>query len=135
LPKATIKESKDLVLTINIQSNTNEKILIPKYIGVGYVQDSSGFICFQLQKREAQGYENVKPLGIFDDLVIVNPLDTLHRNEQREFKHNIISLCIPCKGSYRIRVLCFFSAYNNMKDVYSDWLYFDCEKAVYPSAG
>jgi hypothetical protein len=133
LPKTTITASQDLLLTIIIKSNTNKKIAIPKYISIGYIQDSSGFISYQLQKMEGNTYKNVKPYGGgFDNFGPLDKTDTLQSGEQREMRDNINSITVPYKGKYRIRVLCFFSAYNEMKDVYSDWLYFNCEKPIYP---
>src|SRR5689334_11036595 len=101
LPKTTIKESKDLLLSIVIKSN--KKVLIPKYISTGYIQDSSGFICYQLQKREGQTYKDVKPSGGHDDFAPPDKTDTLQKGELKEIKDNINIMCIPCKGKYRIR--------------------------------
>lgn len=132
LPKTTITTSKDLLLTISIKSSTNKKIVIPKYISVGYIQDSSGFISYQLQKLEGQTYKNVKSYGALDNFDLFDKTDTLHSGEQKDITDNIGLITIPYKGKYRLRVVCFFSAYNEMKDVYSDWLYFNCEKPIYP---
>jgi hypothetical protein len=132
LPKITITASKDLLLTISIKSNTNKKIVIQKYISVGKIQDSSGFISLQLQKMEGQTYKDVKPHGDGDYFAPYDKTDTLQSGEQRDITDNISLITIPYKGKYRIRAVCFFSVYNEMKDVYSDWLYFNCEKPIYP---
>lgn len=84
---------------------------------------------------EGKTYKTVKSLGTFDNFAPLELMDTLRRNETREVTQNIVLFSVPYKGKYRIRVLCFFSAYNKMKNVYSNWYYFESEKAVYPSAG
>jgi hypothetical protein len=132
LPKKTASYAEDLLLGIKIKSNTNNKIIVPKYLSIGYIYDSSGFICIQLQKKTGNTYENVMPHGTMDNLLPDDVFDTLSINDSREISMNISGFSVPCYGSYRIRVLCFFSAYNYMPDVYSDWLYYNCRDKVYP---
>lgn len=66
--------------------------------------------------------ENLLPDDVFDTLSI---------NDSKETGMNISNFSVPCYGNYRVRVLCFFSALNDMPDVYSDWLYYTCRNKVY----
>jgi hypothetical protein len=131
LPQKTASYIEDLVLSIKVKSKTNKKIIVPKYISVGFMYDSSGFICIQVQKKTGNTYEDLKPRRHMESLLPDDVFDTLSINDSTETGVNISGFSVPCYGSYRVRVLCFFSAYNEMPDVYSDWLYYSCRDKVY----
>jgi hypothetical protein len=93
----------------------------------GYKQGNTltGFNNTQLQKKEKDGYIDVRQNGAIDYFE-EEKLDTIPCTD---LKCEGFLVIVAEEGDYRIRVISALSAYNpGIKDPDSDWAYFRCVK-------
>jgi len=73
-----------------------------------------------IQKKEISHIDNLPTLS----------MDTVFYNQDRQLSLPHYILYHYSQGEYRIRVLCRFSMFNKLKDRYSNWTYFACNKDI-----
>jgi len=124
-----VKVWEDLSVSLEITSLYNKNIFIPKKVSWGHIQDSSGFVCYQLQKKQGDEFKDCEPSGILDNLFLNEEVDTLGTNKPKTLRSHLLGYNMPA-GTYRLRVICFMSLLNDIGNVYSNWFYFKCDKEV-----
>ena len=125
------KTIEDLVLEVRIKSNSNN-VVIPKHISYGFIQDTTGLLSLQLQKRKNGIYVNVNRHGVIDDIPYEQILDTLQISDIRTDEFSFGGVYHIFKGEYRIRLLGNFIIKNHWKEIYSNWFYFYANKEIFP---
>jgi hypothetical protein len=129
MPKNQILDGKDLMINVKITSHQKKILQITKEEELGYVLQHSGFIAIQVQMKVGQEYHDIPEAAHIDNYPDVK-LDTLYTNHVKRYDIPINMLYHYVKGGYRIKVLARLSELNPVKDIYSDWVYFNCQRAV-----
>lgn len=131
MPKSEINFFGELSLTLRIMSGQERALEIPKGALWGYYSEGPSFFSIQTQKKIDGKYKNIKGNTRFDYPAEVD-IDTLRKNDVREFKYQINRLYSYNRGLYRVRVLCHFSTINPVGDKFSNWTCFYCNRAIRP---
>ena len=122
----------DLELSVRIKSKWKRPIAVPGSATWGILKFSDlNFLVVEVQKKVSGGFKDVSIFTKLDN--IPDPsVDSLEKGDSITAKgFSLAEAFIPNKGSYRARVLCRFSMFNpGMKDLFSNWVYFRCEKDV-----
>ncbi len=124
-----VKIWEDLSVSLEITSLYSKNIFIPKNVSWGHIQDSSGFVCYQLQKKEGDEFKDCEPSGILDNLFLSEEMDTLSTNKPKTLRSHLLGYKMLA-GTYRLRVICFMSLINDINNGCSNWFYFKCDKEV-----
>jgi len=128
-----VSKFEDLALALEIQSRSKSPVLMPKYLDWGVLNDSmgTGYISIQVQKKEKDGYKNIRLYGNIDNLPSEGRTDTLAFDHIKKDEFSLGGSFKSEKGEYRVRVLCFASKNNkDLNDVYSNWVDFRCLKDI-----
>ena len=133
LRKKQMEEYKDLKFQVKLKSVSDKVIYIPHHISMGFIQDSMAFMQLHLQIKSGNAYIDVEPKGFIDNLSVNKKVDTLSNGREIIYEDYFGAAFRFKKGYYRLRVLCAVSYLNHIKDVYSNWVYFNCKKEIYPS--
>jgi hypothetical protein len=124
-----VKVWDDLSVSLEITSLYSKNIFIPKKVSWGHIQDSLGFVCYQLQKKEGNEFKDYKPIRFLDNLSLSDEMDTLGTNKPKTLRSHLLGYKMLA-GTYRLRVICFMSLLNDIGNGYSNWFYFKCDKEV-----
>ena len=122
----------ELSLTLRIMSGQQRVLEMPKGALWGYYPEGPSFFSIQTQRKTHGEDKDLKGNTRFDYPAMVD-IDTLQKNDVREFKYQINRLYSYDKGFYRVRVLCHFSMLNPIGDKYSNWIYFHCTHEIRPN--
>jgi hypothetical protein len=124
-----ISHMKDLNISLAIKSYRHQYFLLPDDESWGFLNSIESFYLIQVQKKSGDKYLDMSPEGHIDNVPTLS-MDTVFYNQDRK-------LGLPChiiyhysQGKYRIRVLCRFSMFNKLKDRYSNWTYFACNREI-----
>jgi hypothetical protein len=132
IANTNVNNEFDLILSARIISNWQKPIAIPSNFSWGILRYSNGsFLLVEIQKKVGGVFKEVS----YDEKIDYFPDDSVDSLQNGDSittnTFSIASLFRSNKGSYRTRVLCKFSNLNSgMKDIYSNWVYFRCEKEV-----
>ena len=129
MAKTKIADKKDLSVNLKIKSYQKGDLFLPKEEVWGYLRQHSGFFSIQVQRKSSKKYMDI-PEGAHIDNYPIDEMDTLHLGDERSYKFPIQMLYHYLKAEYRVRVLVNFSIKNKVKDKYSKWVYFECEKEM-----
>jgi hypothetical protein len=129
LPKAKIESEKDLTLTLTVKSTQSRLLEIPKEGLWSYINRGPAFFFIELQRKTKGKYVDVEGHASMDNVPEAT-IDTIYRNDTRNFPTSIDLLYHYVKGQYRVRVLAAFSSLNKLPDIYSDWFYLECENEI-----
>lgn len=129
LPKAAVESENDLILTLMVRTTRSTPLEIPKQGLWSYVNSGPGFFFIEVQRKRNGKFVDVPGNARIDNVPIAD-IDTLKGNEMRKFITSMRLLFHYTKGQYRVRVLGAFSTLNNSHDIYSNWVYFNCEHEI-----
>lgn len=130
IPKWKAIDAKDLIMEIQLRSHKTEPLIFAKDPPAGFFVRKNGALRVQLQSQSGDKYVDFPVHGSID--FFPAPLDTIKNGEARMYKLSISRMYpqLP-KGAHRVRVLIDLSSLNpQVKDKYSKWIYFICEKDI-----
>jgi len=129
IQKKEISHMEDMNISLGIKSYRRQYFLLPDNESWGFLNSIEGFYLIQVQKKSGDKYLDMSPYGHIDNLPTLS-MDTVFYNQDRQLSLPHYILYHYSQGEYRIRVLCRFSMFNKLKDRYSNWTYFACNKDI-----
>lgn len=124
-----ISRRDDLKISLIINSFRHQSLLLPDADSWGLMSSHDAFYLIQIQRKAGDKFVDLDIPGHLD-LVPNLTMDTLKYNQERKLNFAIYILTHYTKGDYRMRVLCRFSALNDLQDKYSNWIYFTCKNDI-----
>jgi hypothetical protein len=122
IQKDTVARLEDMKITLVLQSERHECFLLPDQESWGFPHSIEGFYWIEMQEKLGDHYVDIDFQGHIDNIPTLS-MDTVCYHHHRELPYPVYTLFPFSPGEYRIRVLCRFSMYNNLKDKYTDWVY------------
>jgi hypothetical protein len=126
-----IMQPGDLKMTLTIRSFMKQTVYVPAVDLWGLPSSVDGFYIIEIQKRLGKNYGDLHIRGAIDNMPSFNT-DRLHFGDKKELAFPINTLSQFTKGEYRVRVQCKFSALNKLRNRYSNWAYFTCNRDIPP---
>jgi hypothetical protein len=124
--KSQIKNWDDLKVQATVTSLTDSGIIVPKVLWTSSIDYPVGDFCYEVEFKTDTGYQKVKFTTNVDHF---GTQDVLRRLGKRENIVNNDNLCsyytFDRKGHYRARVVYHASKFNDVEDVYSNWIVFE----------
>ncbi|THU39512.1 hypothetical protein FAM09_13490 [Niastella caeni] len=124
----TIRDYKDVFLTVTIQSNYSREVMIPS-LCYGAIMDTVRYVFYHLQRKNGREYEDVAP---YRGCHVTVPYweekpEALPGFQQKVIQNHLFGYHI-WKGKYRMRVICAYTINNVRKEVNSAYTYFYCSR-------
>lgn len=132
IANTNVTNEYDLEISVRIKSKWQRPIAIPRNFTWGILRYSNfSFLLVEIQEKVSGIFKEVSINEKIDNIPDLS-VDSLQNGDSITSKaFSIAGTFIPGKGSYRTRVLCKFSMLNpGMKDIFSNWVYFRCEKDI-----
>jgi hypothetical protein len=128
--KQEIVNSKDLIIDIQIKSNKIRPLIFLKDPSPNFVARHMGALRVEVQSKVGDKYVDLPVHGTIDNMPV--EVDTLYSGNSRTYQLALgVFYRHLLKGNYRVRILAAFSLLNpKVKDQYSEWVYFNCDKDI-----
>ena len=123
--KNRISTWTDMNVITKVKSLVDTGLCVPRQLWVSSIQFPVGDICYQVQLKRNNGYQDVKFGANVDYFATQDSVYKLRKNLQIAEEDNLCSYySFQKKGQYRARALYHASKFNNLEDIYSNWFYF-----------
>jgi hypothetical protein len=128
--KQEIVNSRDFVIDIQIKSNKVRPLIFLKDPPLNFVARHMGALRVEAQSKVGDKYVDLPVHGAIDNMPV--EADTLYAGNSRTYQLSLSLFYRQLfKGNYRVRILAAFAMLNpQVKDQYSEWVYFNCDKDI-----
>jgi len=131
MPKHVMEKYDDFMMTVEIQSKRVRPIILSTVGAWGVMGSYTGYLKIEMQEEVNGKFQKVESHVAIDNFS-AGRLDTLRKNDTRQFKEPLAYFCDYVKGrKYRVRVHVEIAIFNKKDDSlnqYSNWYYFEVNK-------